>query len=315
MFTSFLAGDTDLVLNTTPADLAALEVVDPSIGRVQTDQGWLYEHLDFNTERTDKGLDDPAVRAALRQALDRQGLLDVLFPGLGLTVACAITPPTLAYSATDITCPPYDPEAAGAALDALGWVFDPSEGTRVKDGNVMRFHMCTSSGNPTRLTTLGRVAQDFAAVGIATDIQTSSVYFDPWDQTTPETECNIYRGTFDVALYASQVTGDPFGDYFNQYSSTRIATDAVPSGGNISRIADPVLDEALTALGGVLAKDDVTAAAVAVQERIDELANEVPLYYRFEPLGISNRLGGFKNNPSTATKLWDVENWYDTSQG
>ena len=39
--------------------------------------------------------------------------------------------------------------------------------------------------------------------------------------------------------------------------------------------------------------------------------HEVPLYYRPEPMGVSNRLGGLeKGNPSTMTKLWDVENWY-----
>jgi len=28
-------------------------------------------------------------------------------------------------------------------------------------------------------------------------------------------------------------------------------------------------------------------------------------------MGVSNRLGGLeKGNPSTATKLWDVENWF-----
>ena len=62
--------------------------------------------------------------------------------------------------------------------------------------------------------------------------------------------------------------------------------------------------------GAQLEQSGIGAAAAAVQQRVDALANEVPLYYRFEPLGISNRFGGFKNNPSTATKLWDVENWY-----
>ena len=95
--------------------------------------------------------------------INKQGLLDVLFPGLGLTPACAITPPNLWYYDTSVVCAPYDPEAAGAALDELGWVFDPDVGTRAKDDKVMRFHMCTSSGNPARLTTLGRVAQDFLA--------------------------------------------------------------------------------------------------------------------------------------------------------
>ena len=49
---------------------------------------------------------------------------------------------------------------------------DPDLGVRAKDGNPMRIRMCTSSGNPVRLTTLGRLAQDWGAIGVGTDIQT-----------------------------------------------------------------------------------------------------------------------------------------------
>jgi peptide/nickel transport system substrate-binding protein len=311
MFTAFLDGTIDLTLNTTPADVPTLQSVDPSIGSVLIKEGWLYEHLDFNTEREELGLSDPAVRSALRQAIDVQGMLDVLFPGAGLTPACSIAPANLWYHAA-LECAPYDPEAAAAALDELGWVEDPELGTRAKDGVPMRFHMCTSSGNPLRLTTLGRVSQDLAAIGVATDIETAdiSVYFGTWDQTTAESECNIYRGTFDIALYTSQVTGDPYFDWFTNYHSSQPATEEFPGGVAVTRIADPELDELLVGLGSTIDPEVIGDRAIQVQERIHELANEIPLYYRFEPLGVSNRLGGFKTNPSTATALWDVENWY-----
>jgi ABC-type transport system substrate-binding protein len=318
-FTSFLNGEIDLTLNTTIADLPTLQGVDPSIGTVDTSPGWIYEHLDFNTEHADKGLDDPAVRRALRMAIDKQGLLDVLFPGAGVEPACSIAPPNIWYF-TDVECAPYDPEAAAAALDEAGWVEDPALGTRVKDQDgdpetppdQMRLRMCTSSGNPTRLTTLGRISQDLLAVGVASDIQTESseVYFGTWDQTTADTECNIYRGTFDVALYAGQLTGDPYADEFYNYHSTQPATDAFPGGVAITRIADEELDAAIENLGTKIAPDEQKEAAAAVIQRVDELANEIPLYFRVEPTGVSTRLGGYKGNPSTATKLWDAENWF-----
>jgi ABC-type transport system substrate-binding protein len=173
--------------------------------------------------------------------------------------------------------------------------------------------MCTSSGNPTRLTTLGRISEDFGRIGVATNIQTedSTIYFGSWEETSPETECNIYRGTFDVSLYAGQLTGDPYSDWYFNYHSTQPASDENPGGVAITRIADEELDAALVALGGEITPEGVLEATAAVVERVDELANEIPLYYRPEPLGISTRLGGFgKGNPSTATKLWDVENWF-----
>ena len=147
MFTAFLAGDLDLTLNTTLADVAALQTVDPSIGRTIVDTGWQYEHLDFNFERSNLGLDDPNVRRALAMAIDKQTLLDVLFPGAGLTPACSIAPPAQWY-ATEIECDPYDPAAAAALLDEAGWTVDPDTGARVQG----RQRPCASTPAPAPAT-------------------------------------------------------------------------------------------------------------------------------------------------------------------
>jgi len=311
-FTAFLNGEIDVTLNTTMADVKALQSVDPSIGRAQVDDSWMYEHLDFNNERSSVGLDDAKVREALRLAIDKQQLIDVLFPGAGLAPANSMSPPSV-WWASDVPVHSYDPEAAMALLDEAGWVVDPDLGVRAKDGQEMRLRMCTSSGNPLRLTTLGRIAQDWGAIGVGTDIQTEdpAVYFGGWDETTSETDCNIYRGSFDVSLYTSLLSGDPFGNYFFNYHSSQPGTDAFPGGTNITRVADPELDAALDELGAKIDPADMVAASDVIHQIVDEKVIEVPLYYRPEPMGVSNRLGGLeKGNPSTATKLWDVENWF-----
>ena len=310
MFTAFLNGEIDLTLNTTLADVAALQSVDPSIGRAIVDTGWQYEHLDFNHERTELGLDDPVVRRALAMAIDKQALLDVLFPGAGLEPACSPAPPAQWY-AVEIECDPYDPEMAAALLDEAGWVADPALGTRVKDGDQMRIHMCTSSGNPVRLTTLGRIAQDWLTIGVAADIETSNDIFNPWDLTTAETECNIYRGTFDVSLYTDQLSPDPYSDWFGKYHSTQVGTDENPGGINIPRVRDENLDALISELGSSMTEEEIVETAAAVQQYVVDQSIEAALYYRPEPSGIGNHLGGFeKKNPSTATSLWDAENWW-----
>ncbi|MFV2063104.1 MAG: peptide ABC transporter substrate-binding protein [Chloroflexota bacterium] len=313
MFAAFLAGEIDLTLNTTLADVAALQSVSPDIGRAIVDTGWQYEHVTFNHEASDVGLDDANVRRALAMAIDKQGLLDVLFPGAGLTPACSNAPPAQWYAAEGITCDPYDPELASSLLDEAGWAVDPDLGIRAKDGNPMRIRMCTSSGNPVRLTTLGRISQDWGAISVGTDIQTEdpSVYFGSYDETTSETDCNIYRGTFDIALYTDQLSPDPFSDWFTSYESSQPATDDFPSGLNIARVADPVLDELVTRLGSQMTEDGIKEVAAEVSQYVVGITLEAALYYRPEPTGIGNRLGGFeKKNPSTATSLWDVENWF-----
>jgi peptide/nickel transport system substrate-binding protein len=311
MFTAFLTGELDLTTNTTLADVAALQSVDPSVGRTVVDTGWQYEHLTFNHERTEDGLDDPVVRRALAMAIDKQSLLNVLFPGAGLTPACSNAPPAQWY-ATEIECPPYDPEMAAQLLDEAGWIVDEETGLRTKDGNAMRILACTSSGNPTRLTTLGRISQDWGAISVPVDIRTEdpTVYFGTWDETSND-DCNIYRGTFDVALYTDQLSPDPYGDWFTSYHSSQPATDEFPSGLNIARVNDPMLDELVTRLGQQMTEEDIKAVAAEIQQYVVDIALEAALYYRPEPTGVGNHLGGWeKTNPSTATSVWDIENWY-----
>ena len=313
MFTAFLNGEIDLTLNTTLADVAALQSVSPDVGRTVVDTGWQYEHLTYNHERSNVGLDDAQVRRALSMAIDKQTLLDVLFPGAGLTPACSNAPPAQWYASPNVTCDPYDPVLAGELLDEAGWAVDPDLGIRAKDGDPMQIRMCTSSGNPVRLTTLGRIAQDWSAIDVGGDIQTETpaVYFGGFDETTSDTECNIFRGTFDVALYTDQLSPDPFSDWFTSYHSTQPGTEAFPSGLNIMRVADPTLDELVTRLGSQMTEEDIKTVAEEISQYVVSISGEAALYYRPEPTGIGKHLGGFvKKNPSTATTLWDVENWF-----
>jgi ABC-type transport system substrate-binding protein len=246
MFAAFLAGEIDLTLNTTLADVAALQSVTPDVGRAIVDTGWQYEHVTFNHESSEIGFDDPNVRRALAMGIDKQSLLNVLFPGAGLEPACSNAPPAQWYSSDNVTCDPYDAEMAATLLDEAGWPIDPELGIRAKDGDPMRIRMCTSSGNPVRLTTLGRLAQDWGAIGVGTDIQTEdpSVYFGSYDETTSETDCNIYRGTFDVALYTDQLSPDPYGDWYTSYHSSQPATITIPTTTTIaiSIVALPDID-------------------------------------------------------------------------
>ncbi len=315
MITAFLNGEIDLAFDMTQADYPAVSQVSPDIGRADSDSVWSYEHLDLNFDSVDVGLDDPLVRTAIAHAVDKASIVEVLFPGAGVEPACSTSPPGSWWRTdTPITCPEYDPEMAMALLDEAGWTVNPDSGRREKDGNELRLQMCTSSGNPTRLTTLGRVAQDLAAVGINSDIQTedaASVYFADWADTTPDTECSIYRGSYDIALFAWVMTGDLYSDNFYVYHSSQIPSDANPNGYNNSRVNDAAMDEALDALAVLIDPEEQKAAVSVVQQTIIDTVTEIPVYYRAETTGVSNRVGGYeKYNPSTAGATWDTERWF-----
>jgi peptide/nickel transport system substrate-binding protein len=247
-------------------------------------------------------------------AIDKEDLISVLFPGTELEPACSQAPPGTWWR-VEVECPPFDPAAANAALDEAGWVVDttagsPTEGLRTKDGVGLRFQMCTSSGNPTRLTTLGKVNQYLNAISIPSDIQTAdatSVYFASWADTTPETQCSIYRGTYDVALFAYVIGGDLYSNYFFTYHTSQIP----PAGNNTSRVSDPDLDASLEALGAEIDQAAQGEAAATMQQALAATVAEIPLYYRAETTGVGVHLGGYeKFNPSSSGPTWDVERWY-----
>jgi ABC-type transport system substrate-binding protein len=170
--------------------------------------------------------------------------------------------------------------------------------------------MCTSSGNPTRLTTMGKVNQYLNAIEIPSDIQTAdatSVYFASWADTTPETQCSIYRGTYDVALFAYIIGGDLYSNYYFAYHTSQIP----PAGNNTTRISVPELDASLDALGNEIDQEAQFAAAAVMQENLAAALPEIPLYYRAETTGVGRHLGGYETyNPSSAGPTWDVERWY-----
>jgi peptide/nickel transport system substrate-binding protein len=308
MITSFLNGEIDLALDMTQADYPAIQGVDPSIGKAELDSVWQYEHLDLNV--THPGLDDINVRKAIAMAINKEDLISVLFPGIELEPACSQAPPGTWWRADNVECPAFDPDAAAKLLDDSGWKVNADTGLREKDGVALRFKMCTSAGNPTRLTTLGKINQYLNAIGIPTDIQTAdatSVFFASYADTTDETECSLYRGTYDIGLFAYIIGGDLYSNYYFTYHSSQIP----PVANNDTRIADPELDKALEALGNEIDPAKQKEAAATMQEALAKALPEIPLYYRAEATGVSNHFGGWeKFNPSSAGPTWDTEKWY-----
>ncbi|MBX3031323.1 MAG: peptide ABC transporter substrate-binding protein [Chloroflexi bacterium] len=310
MIQSFLAGEVDLIDNMTQADYAAIASVDPAIGRAEVHPAWQYEHLDINTSRSNVGLDDPNVRKAILQGIDKEDLWNTLFPGTPYAEACTNAPPGTWWRA-EVTCAPFDPEAAGALLDTAGWTLNAA-GQREKDGTVMRLKMCTTSGNPTRLTTLGKINGYLLALGIPTDIQTAdagSQYFAGWADVTAETECSIYRGNFDIALFTYILGGDPGGLYYDLYHTSGIPSDANPNGSNDTRMSHPDMDAALEAFQGEVDPAILFESAATIQQLYADLVPEIALYYRAEPTGVGAHLDGFLQNPSTSGPLWNVQDW------
>ena len=313
MIADFLAGNVDLIFDLTQADYPAVSVVSPSVGQAQLLPSLTYEHFGINNDPTHargNGLWDVKVRTALAMAVNKAALLTTIFPGQTVAPACSRTPPGEWYR-KDETCPAYDPAGASQLLAQAGWVKDAS-GYVANAGHEMNLELCTTSGNPTRLTEIQLLQNDLKAIGVKSHIVTAdagSVVFASWGSTTPTTDCSIYRGTYDISLYTGGDSGNPYNDYYFAYSSSAFPELGDHSGVNDTRFSSPAMDAALATLKTAVDPATVLPAAQAVQDAYNAGVPEIPLYYRANTTGVGARAGNWIGE-SAISDTWNVEDWY-----
>lgn len=113
---------------------------------------------------------DATVRQALSEAVDRQKLISEVLAGRGDPDATPIPTADWAYSAAAAAQHPYDPVAAAKALDAAGWVMDPSSKVRVKNGDQFKVTMVAADSYPNQQIAEG-VARQLADIGVEVDVK------------------------------------------------------------------------------------------------------------------------------------------------
>ena len=314
---AFKNGEIDLALDLTQADYAAVQTVDSSIGKAELQPAWQYEHFDLNNDpKNARGWDmsNTDVRTALAMAVNKTDMISAVFPGAQLAPACSVAPPGLWYRVNE-TCPAFDVNGAKALLAKAGWVPDAS-GIVAKNGKEMNLELCTTAGNPTRLTELQKMQGYLQAIGVKSYIKTGdagSVVFAGWADTKPDTDCSIYRGNYDIADFAYIIGSDIYNNYFFTYASTQFPELGDHSGSNDTRFSTPAMDTALNNVKSAVNLADQLNFAKAIQDAYNAGVPEIPLYYRAETTGIGVKVGNWPGyNPSSIGPTWDVEDWFVT---
>jgi peptide/nickel transport system substrate-binding protein len=312
---AFKSGAIDIALDMTQADYSTIQSVDPSVGTAELTPSWQYEHLDINNDPTHargNGLWDPAIRKAIAMAVNKDDMIAAIFPGQQTTAACSPAPPGLWYR-SEVTCPAFDVEGSKAALDAANMKVGAS-GNREYNGKEVDLELCTTAGNPTRLTELQKLQGYLQAVNIKSHIKTAdagSVVFAGWADTKPDTDCALYRGNYDLGDFAYIIGADPYNNYFYTYATSQWPEKGDHSGANDTRFSDPNMDAALTALKTDVDLNKQLADAKTVQDAYNTGIPEIPIYYRSETTGLSVHVGGWPGyNPSSIGPTWNVENWW-----
>ncbi|MGW5076243.1 ABC transporter substrate-binding protein [Rhodococcus sp. NPDC004095] len=185
---SLASGQLDAVSDALPQDAPQIEGAG---GRILTapNPGIPFG---FQPNVTRGVLTDPAVRAAIVPAINRQELVDtVLGPDFrpATSSLASRTPDYVALS--DVT---YDPDAAKKILDEAGWKPGP-DGIRAKDGTPLSFSVTFSSVFAGNQAILELVQQQLRAVGIDLRLELVSTAEQTARQTSKDYDSTYYNST------------------------------------------------------------------------------------------------------------------------
>jgi len=194
-------------------------------------------------------LDDVRVRQALAYALDRKVELKVAFDGVG-QLATSFWGPGSEWNCPDVGYPEYDPEKAKALLKDYG-----------KPVKVVLQSQPTPA-----LTVPAQLYQSFwQKVGIETEIkniQGGPSYINP-----------VMRGDYQIVWWEVPDLTDPDFQVYQPFSST--------SGGNVTKINDPKIDEAIQA-GRTSLDENVRKKAYCDFSK--EMAKQMPIMLRIQSI-------------------------------
>jgi len=194
-----LAGDCDILTQGLSLDTVAELMIELEANGVMKPYfvtGTAYEHVDFciNPEpgyaasRPDF-FETVEFRRAFGQCLNTQQVVDELLYGKSEVIASYIPKNHPLYN-TDLVPLAYDPEAAKAALEAMGWKDTDGDGTReavgvanIPDGSRLSFKWGSTSA-PLRVAYMRIFQQNLAECGI--EVALDNTPFSQWFAEGPE---------------------------------------------------------------------------------------------------------------------------------
>jgi peptide/nickel transport system substrate-binding protein len=239
-------------------------------------------------------LDDPRIRRAIAQSVDRRGISRKIT--LGRYPVADTDRPRFSFAYDrDITEPGYDPDAADRAFDAAGWKRGPG-GMRRKNGKVLALTYVQYLETVTGVRSATFVQRQLHERGIDVTIKSVSNA----QLFLPASEGGaLASGNFDMAYVPWAMGADP---------DDRFLLGCAGAAKNYMRYCNREVDALETRAAESASRADRAAAYRAI-DRI--VARDVPILYLFNPTYIfayEPRLHGFAPNAFTPT--WNAYAWH-----
>ncbi|MEV4556167.1 ABC transporter family substrate-binding protein [Kitasatospora sp. NPDC049285] len=222
-------------------------------------------------------LGDPKLRQALIQAIDRSEITRTDLNGLDWPYVPMnnhfLVPSQHGYQDNSGGLSRFDPDAAKATLDSLGWKAGPS-GVRTKDGKELALRFLAPASNNLAANESALVTRMLGEIGVKVTVQTvpAGEFFDGY----------VYKHDFDLTAFA--LLGTPFP------VSNSISTFQQDSGSNWSQVGSKALDKAMAEAAKADTVDGETEALNRADAEAWQVAGLVPLYQRPAIYGVRKNL-------------------------
>jgi peptide/nickel transport system substrate-binding protein len=242
---------------------------------------------------------DPAVRKALLEGIDRQAVLADPLLGFGVEADSLVPPWAPEFDATASPAIPFDPTAAQAGLTAAGWKrtdagWVPKGAKEPLQISVLSADLST---NPIAYATAEDVVHAWQDLGFAVVHESVPAADLITDRVEP--------GKFDVAVVPLVIGLDP--DLYPLLASSQTRT----GGANLAGLQDPTLDSLLAAARAPGSAEQRAKAYTSLQQRLSATLPILPLVFRDEVVVVRNTLTGPVPRPigGPGDRFWDVLTW------
>jgi peptide/nickel transport system substrate-binding protein len=243
---------------------------------------------------------DVNVRKALLGAIDRDALVSGVLAGLAVRADNLIPPTSPLFDATSSKQVPYDPAAAKAALTDAGWTLS-ADGQWVDKGATepVTFDLLSpeQAANPVAYAIAEIVAHEWQALGLkVTHVAQAAAQ--------PLAE-RLRSGDYVAAVLPLAVGLDP--DLYPILASSQTRS----GGSNVSGIQDPDLDKLLSAARAPGTDEVRKAAYAALQARLAETFDILPIAFRDDYVVLKNTVQGPapRSLGTSGDRFWDVLTW------
>src|SRR5690606_21760432 len=129
------SGEVQFIDDVPELDVARLQE-GPNFEVIQIEQQGHGYSLMMHVER--EATSELAVRRAIAHAINKEGLIEVVFNGYGTPGCSALTKVMFGYDPATCDYLPYDPELSRSILEEAGWVDSDGDAIRERDGQPLQ---------------------------------------------------------------------------------------------------------------------------------------------------------------------------------